>query len=124
MAHGGNRLGHVRETQEIMGTMSGIVLVGSKPAPVCPVPAAGILVKNAGAADGPVIWLGGPDVAAGDGYPLEPGGPGEQVTGPIRAKQSPVVPAPPQDTDPMVLYGCTDPDAGESRVAWMFMGGA
>jgi hypothetical protein len=107
-----------------MGTMSGIVLVGGSAVPVCPVPAAGVLVKNAGAADGPVIWLGGPDVAAGDGYPLEPGGPGEQITGPIRAKQSPVVPAPPQDSDPMMLYGCTDPDAGESRAAWMFMGGA
>lgn len=107
-----------------MGTLSGITLVGEKPVPVCPVPAAGVLVRNTGSAGGPVVWLGGPDVAAGDGYPLDPGGPGEQVTGAARAKQSPIVPAPPGDTAPAMLYGCTRPGAGESRVAWLLMGGA
>jgi hypothetical protein len=102
--------------------MSGVVTVGEKPVPVCAVPLAGILIKNIGGVNAPAAWLGGADVAAGDGYLLEPGGPGEQVTGAIRAKQSPVVPAPPGDTDPMLLYGCTDPGAGETRITWIIMG--
>jgi hypothetical protein len=103
-----------------MGAMSGITMAGEKPAPVCPVPSlGGVLVRNTGTV---VVWVGGPDVTAGDGYPLEPGGPGEQITGAARGKQSPVVPAPPDDTAPVVLHGCTE--AGESPVAWILMGGA
>jgi hypothetical protein len=97
-----------------MGSVSGIVTVGEQPVFVCQVPPSGVRVKNAG---GVTVYLGGPDVAAGDGYLLEPGGPGEQVMGASRVKQSPIVPAPASDTDPAVLYGITD--SGESRVTWI-----
>ena len=101
--------------------MSGTAVVGEKPSPVCAVPLTGIRIKNIDAGS-PAVWLGGPDVTAGDGYLLEPGEPSEQLNGSGQGKQSPVVPAPPGDTDPALLYGCTDPGTGESRVTWILMG--
>lgn len=102
-----------------MGSRSGIVTVGEKPTYVCSVPQAGVLVKNAGAAD---VYLGGPGVVAGDGYLLEPGGPGEQIMGRSRVRQTPIVPAPPGDADDPVLYGVTGEGARESRVTWISVG--
>jgi hypothetical protein len=99
--------------------MSGIVTVGEKPTLVCAVPPlATIRIKSIDAGS-PAVWLGGPDVAAGDGYLIEPGHPSEQFTGSSRIRQTPVVPAPASDTAPAVLWGITDPGAGESRVTWI-----
>jgi hypothetical protein len=64
------------------------------------------------------VWLGGPDVTAGDGYPLEPGGPAEQFAG-TKPAQVFVVPAPPGELEPTALYGCTARDGGTARVAWI-----
>jgi hypothetical protein len=61
----------------------------------------------------------GTEQAAGDGYLIEPGHPSEQFTGSSRIRQTPVVPAPASDTAPAVLWGITDPGAGESRVTWI-----
>ncbi len=104
-----------------MGASSGIVAVGEKPVPVCSVPQAGVRVKIAG--EGPPVYLGGPDVSAGNGYLLEAGHPGEQIMGGSGVRQTPVVPAPPGDADDPVLYGVTDSGAGESRVTWISVGG-
>jgi hypothetical protein len=105
-----------------MGSRAGIVVVGEKPVLVCTVPQAGVLVKNLGEGS-PDVYLGGPDVTAGDGYVLEAGHPGEQIMGRSRVRQTPVVPAPPGDADDPALYGITDPGAGESRVSWISAGG-
>ena len=67
----------------------------------------------------PPVYLGGPDVAPGNGYLLEAGHPSEQFTGSARIKQTPIVPAPASDTDLTMLYGVTDPGAGQSRVSWI-----
>jgi hypothetical protein len=99
-----------------MGQASGVATAGTKAAVICAVPRAGVRVRNF-LADSPVVWLGGPDVTAGDGYPLEPGGPAEQVTGISPSVAAAVVPAPPGDAEPAALYGCTE--SGTARVAWM-----
>ena len=98
-----------------MGSVSGVVTVGKKAVPLCAVPKAGVRIRNF-SQDSPVVWLGGPDVTAEDGYPLEPGGPAEQVTG-TKPTETAVVPAPPVDLEPAALYGCTE--SGTARVAWM-----
>ena len=99
-----------------MGQVSGVVTVEEKATVICPVPKAGVRVRNFFAGS-PVVWLGGPDVTAGDGYPLEPGGPAEQVTGISPVVAVAVVPAPPGDAEPAALYGCKE--SGTARVAWM-----
>ena len=98
-----------------MGQVSGVVTVEEKATVICPVPKPGVRIRNF-FQDAPVVWLGGPDVTAGDGYPLEPGGPAEQVTG-TKPTETAVVPAPPEDLEPAALYGCTE--SGSARVAWM-----
>jgi hypothetical protein len=98
-----------------MGSVSGFVAVGEKATVICAVPRAGVRVRNF-FQHSPVVWLGGPDVTAGDGYPLEPGGPPEQFTG-TKPAETAVVPAPPEDLEPPVLYGCTE--SGAARVAWI-----
>lgn len=102
-----------------MGSLSGIVTVGDKPVGICAVPMAGVRIRNTGAV---AVWLGGADVTAGDGYLIEPGTPSEHLSGASRVRQSPVVPAPPDDASPMIVYGCTDQGAGETKVAWIVMG--
>jgi hypothetical protein len=98
-----------------MGSASGVVTVGKKASVICPVTRAGVRVRNV-TADSPVVWLGGPDVTAGDGYPLEPGGSPEQFAG-TKPRESAIVPAPPEDIEPAILYGCTE--SGAARVAWI-----
>jgi hypothetical protein len=98
-----------------MGQASGFVTVEEKATAICAVPRAGVRVRNV-LTGAPVVWLGGPDVTAGDGYPLEPGGGPEQFTG-TKPAETAVVPAPPEDLEPAVLYGCTE--SGTARVAWI-----
>jgi len=98
-----------------VGEVSGFVAVGEKPTAICHVPKGGVRVRNV-FSSAPVVWLGGPDVIPGDGYPLEGGAGPEQFTG-TRPKDTAAVPAPPGDTEPAVLYGCTED--GEARVAWI-----
>lgn len=100
-----------------MGFTSGTREVGEDTVPLCAVPPNGVRVKNRG---GSVIYVGGPDVqAAGDGqgYPVDPGE-SEEFTAPV-AKESPVVPAPPGDMDPAVLYARTAAGTGISRVSFI-----
>lgn len=97
-----------------MPLASGTAEVGGEPAFVCGVPENGVRVRNLG---GSRVFFGGPDVAAGGGYPLEPG---EADTFPgVKPKESPVVPAPDGDLDPPGLYGVTAKGDGISKVAWI-----
>lgn len=96
-----------------MGFSSGTVDVTEKATFVCSVPEAGVMVRNTGSS---VIYLGGEDVgndpSGASGYPLDPGTE-KQFTG-AKAKESPVVPAPPGDLDPPGLYArCEDGSAGK-----------
>lgn len=92
---------------------SGTAEVGENPAPLCSAGNAGVRVKNLGTIR---AYLGGRDVTA-DGYPLDPGEP-EMFYG-STAKETAVVPAPPGDLDPEVLYACTAPGTGMTRVSWI-----
>lgn len=88
-----------------MGFTSGTREVGGNATAICGVPDTGVRLRNTGDV---TVWIGGPDVTAdGDnqGYPVEPGT-SEKFDG-AKAKESPVVPAPPGDMDPAVLYGVT-----------------
>jgi hypothetical protein len=96
---------------------SGTADVGEDPVRVCAAGPAGVRVKNLG---GTRVFLGGPGVTA-DGYPLEPGTAEEFYGG--KAKQSPVVPAPPEDIEPDTLYARTAADTGTARVSWIGIGG-
>lgn len=83
--------------------MSGTREIGAEATAICGVTENGVRVRNTGDV---TVWVGGADVAAdgdGQGYPLEPGE-AEDFTG-VKAKESPVVPAPEGDMDPAVLYG-------------------
>lgn len=100
-----------------MGFMSGSREVGEDATEICPVPETGVRVRNTGSV---IVYVGGPDVGnEGDaaGYPLEPGQ-SEDFTG-AKAKESPVVPAPPGDMDPAVLYGRTAPGASGGKVSFI-----
>jgi hypothetical protein len=84
-----------------MGFTSGTRDIGEDATEICAVPEAGVRVRNTGDV---TVYVGGPDVQAGDnGYPLEPGQ-AEDFAG-AKAKESPVVPAPEGDLDPAKLYG-------------------
>ena len=99
-----------------MGFLSGTADVTEKAAPICDVPENGVRVRNTGSS---VIYVGGPDVGnTGDsaGFPIDPGR-SEDFTG-ARAKESPVVPAPPGDMDPAVLYARCEPGAA-GKVSWI-----
>jgi len=98
-----------------MSLMSGSREVGEKPSELCTVPSGGVRVRNLG---GSRIFVGGPDVTPGDGYPIEPGT-AEDFSAPER-KETPVVPAPPSDTAATVLYAVTE--QGVSKVAVISLG--
>ena len=100
-----------------MGFASGTVDVGTDPVPVCVPGETGARVRNLG---GTRVFLGGPDVTT-DGYPLEPGT-SELFYG-SKPRQSPVVPAPPGDMAPDVLFARTGAGAGTAQVAWIGTGG-
>lgn len=95
-----------------MGFSSGTVDVAEKATFVCSVPETGVTIKNTGSS---VIYLGGEDVGnagGGAGYPLDPGT-AETFTG-ARARETPVVPAPPGDMDPPGMYArCEDGLTGQ-----------
>ena len=64
------------------------------------------------------VYVGGPDVATdgdGAGYPLD-GRESEVFSAPL-PRESVVVPAPPGDLAPDVLYGRTE--RGKAKVAWI-----
>lgn len=95
-----------------MAFTSGTAEVGKDPVALCPVGENGVRVRNRG---GTIVYLGGPDVTE-DGYPLGPGE-AEEFHG-AQHRPSGVVPAPPGDGDPDVLYACSD--GGKiSRVSWI-----
>jgi hypothetical protein len=91
--------------------------VGEEAAELCAVPPNGVRVRNLG---GSRIFIGGPDVTSGSGYPVEPGS-SEDFSAPPR-KEAPVVPAPPGDTAPYVLYAVTEQGTGTSKVAVISVG--
>lgn len=96
---------------------SGTRDIGEETSELCAVPPNGVRVKNLG---GSVIYVGGPDVASegdGQGYPVDPGE-SEYFTAPV-AKETPVVPAPPDDMDPAMLYARTAAGTGISRVSFI-----
>jgi hypothetical protein len=100
---------------------SGTADVGQNPVRLCPAGNAGVRVRNAGDA---VVFLGGPDVGNdGDaqGYPLDPGTSETFFGG--RPKESPVVPAPPDDMAAEILYARTAEGTGTARVSWIGIGG-
>ena len=78
------------------------------------VPPSGMRVRNLGDVR---VWLGGPDVSADDGFPVDPGG-SETFPGPA-PKESPVVPAPPGDMDAPVLYARTGKGSGTTTVSFI-----
>lgn len=98
------------------GYSSGITEVGQDAVPVCPVPQAGVRVRNLG---GSRIYLGGPDVdsSAGTGYPVDPGA-SEDIPG-ATAKETPVVPAPEGDMEPPVLWARAEPGAEGGKLSWI-----
>lgn len=100
-----------------MAFSSGTADVGPDPVALCPVGSAGVRVRNEGDS---VVYLGGPDVDDG-GYRLEPGQ-SEQISG-SDPKESVVVPAPPDDLIPELLYARTAPDASPVKVSWIGSGG-
>lgn len=78
------------------------------------VPPSGMRVRNLG---GVRVYLGGPDVSAGDGFPVDAGG-SETFPGP-EPKESPIVPAPPDDMAAPVLYARTAKDTGTTTVSFI-----
>ena len=100
-----------------MGFQTGITEVGSELMPLCEVPSGGVLVKNLG---GSRVHFGGDGITTegdGAGYPLDAG---DTETFPgVTARESPVVPAPPDDLAPRQLFARTADGSGISRVAWM-----
>ena len=86
--------------------------VGEKPSELCAIPPSGVRVRNLG---GSRIFVGGPDVTAGAGSPIEPGA-AEDFSAPAR-KESPVVPAPASDSALAVLWAVTAKGTGTSKVA-------
>ncbi len=100
-----------------MGFTAGTADVGEDVTPVCSVPSTGVRVKNLG---GSTVYLGGPDVAtegSSAGFPVEAGA-SETIQGTV-VKETPIVPAPPRDTDDAVLYGRTAAGTGISKVAFI-----
>lgn len=98
-----------------MGFTSGTREVGEdEAAALCGVPPSGVRVRNLG---GVRVYLGGPDVSADDGFPVDPGG-SDTFPGPT-PKESPVVPAPPGDMDAPVLYARTAKDSGTTTVSFI-----
>lgn len=92
--------------------MSGQREVGEEPAELGTVTSSGVRVRNLGDTR---VFVGGPDVSAGDGYPIEPGT-SEDFSAPAR-RDSPVVPAPASDMAPSVLYAVTEKGSGAGKVA-------
>jgi hypothetical protein len=93
---------------------SGTVQAGpDKAEPLCPVPESGVTVKNHGSRR---AWLGGPGVADGNGYPLDPGD-SESIPG-TEVREAPVVPAPSGHGLP-VLYARSAPGDGPVEVSWI-----
>lgn len=84
---------------------------------LCPVPPDGVRIRNLG----PVrVFIGGPGVGAdGDaaGFPVDSGG-SETVPG-TTPKDSPVVPAPPDDLAAPVLYARTAKGTGNAKVSFI-----
>jgi hypothetical protein len=81
---------------------------------LCTVPETGVLVKNLGDSR---VFLGGPDVTATEGYPLDPGE--SQVFTGTAPRESAAVPAPPGDMTPSQLYGCVADGSGAVRISWI-----
>jgi len=96
-----------------MAFASGTVDVGETPVPLCAAGNAGVRLKNTGQVR---AFAGGPGVTA-DGYPLDPGRPELLYGG--QPKEAPIVPAPPGDLAGEVLYACTAPGTGTTRVSWI-----
>ena len=100
-----------------MAFASGTAQVGSTAVPLCRIGNAGARVRNLGSA---VVFLGGPDVGASGeraGYPLDPGTSELFYGG--KAKEIPVVPAPPGDLELPQLYARTAPGTGPVGVSWI-----
>jgi hypothetical protein len=99
-----------------MGFTSGSRDIGEDVTEICAVPENGVRIRNTGNA---TVYVGGPDVMAdGDaqGYPIGPDS-SEDFAG-VKAKESPVVPAPEGDMDPARLYARTAPGS-TSRVSFI-----
>jgi len=78
------------------------------------VPPSGMRVRNLGSV---TVYLGGPDVTAENGFPVDAGG-SETFPG-SEPKESPIVPAPPGDTDAPVLYARTGKDTGITKISFI-----
>lgn len=91
---------------------SGTAEVGDSPVALCPVGENGVRVRNRG---GVVVYLGGAGVTA-DGYPLDPGETADFYG--AKKSNSALIPAPPGDMDPDVLYARSD-GGKTSRVSWI-----
>jgi hypothetical protein len=96
-----------------MAFSSGTVTVREDATLICLVPYTGVRIRNCGDA---TVHIGGADVNE-DGYPIEPGT-SELIQG-VKAKETPIVPAPPGDVDDAMLYGCTAAGAGTTQVAYI-----
>ena len=85
--------------------------------PLCAVSEDGVRIRNTGDV---TAYFGGPDVAGDDdsgGYPVEPGT-SDTFTAPKR-KDSPIVPAPENDTALPTLYARTARGSGSTRISWL-----
>jgi hypothetical protein len=97
-----------------MAYATGTVDVGEDEAvALCGVPPSGVRVRNLGDV---TVYLGGPDVGE-DGFPLA-GGYGDTIPG-ATPKESPVVPAPPDDLAAPVLYARTGKGTGTTRISFI-----
>ena len=92
-----------------MPFQSGTVQVSKDATQVCGVPENGVRLKNTGDAR---VYVGGQDAQE---YPLEPGE-AETFSG-VKARETPVVPAPADDLHPAVLYARAD--KGTVPVVWL-----
>ena len=97
---------------------AGTVQVGDDGASrVCTVPVGGVKIRNLG---GTRVFFGGEGVTAegeAAGYPLDPGQ-SELFPG-VKAREVPVVPAPPDDMYVPGLFGCTAKGTGTALVTWI-----
>ena len=98
-----------------MGFTSGTREVGEDEAvALAGVPPSGMRVRNLG---GVRVYLGGPDVTAENGFPVDAGG-SETFPG-SEPRESPIVPAPEGDMDAPVLYARTAKDTGITRISFI-----
>jgi hypothetical protein len=99
-----------------VGFTSGTADAGEDAVRLCSVPETGVRIRNLGPA---TVYVGGPDVTPETGFPLDPAPAPAQLIEGAAARETPVVPAPPDDMADAALYGCTAAGAGAVRVAWI-----